>query len=104
MLLLRSQRLHDYALARAQQSASKSLSVPVRLQNFAIGFHGLNPELNLYGLVVSGATVIGAGAQPMPPLLQVERARIAVRIVSLLRRNWYVDEIAVHAISLWGKG
>jgi translocation and assembly module TamB len=95
-LLLRSQRLHEYALARAQQSASESLGVPVRLQNFVIGFHGLNPELNLYGLVVSGATVIGAGAQPMPPLLQVERARIAVQIVSLLRHSWYVDEIAVH--------
>lgn len=89
--LLQSQRLHDFLLARAQQSASESLGVTVELQNYALRFNGISPALDLYGLVVHGAAPYAD-----PPLLQVEQARVGVQVVSLLRQRWYLNEIAIH--------
>ncbi len=90
-VLLHSQRFHDYALAKARQSATESLGVPVELQNFALHFSGISPTLDLYGLVVHGAAPYAN-----PPLLQAEQARIGVRVVSLVSRKWYLSEITIH--------
>jgi translocation and assembly module TamB len=94
--LLRTQRFHDYLLTQVRQSASQALGVPVELQNYAVHFAQLNPSIDLYGLVVHGAAPFTAS----PPLLQVEHARIAVRVVSFLRKNWYLSEVTVdHAVA-----
>ena len=90
---LHSQRFHDYVLSQARRGASESLGVRVELQNFALHFSGLSPTVDLYGLVVHGAAPFTD-----PPLLQVEHARIGVRIVSLaslLRQKWYLSEITI---------
>jgi translocation and assembly module TamB len=91
--MLHNQRFHDYVLARARQSASESLGVAVELQNFALHFHGINPTLDLYGLVVHGAAPYAD-----PPLLQAEQARIRVSVVSLLQATWYLNEVALHHV------
>lgn len=87
-LLLRSNRFHDYILQTAQSKASDSLGVQVRLQNFAI--HYSNLSLDLYGITVQGAT-----PYTDPPLLQVEHITLGIRIVSVLHRQWYLDEVRV---------
>jgi len=89
--VLHSQRSHDYVLTKARQNATESLGVPVELQNYALRFSGISPTLDLYGLVVHGAPPYAS-----PPLLQAERARIGIRVVSLLSGKWYLDEITIH--------
>ncbi len=93
--LLHSQRFHDYVLSQARQSASESLGVAVELQNFGLHFSGISPTADLYGLLVHGAAPFAD-----PPLLQVEHARIGVRVVSLLAKKWYLSEITIdHAVA-----
>lgn len=96
--LLRSQSFHDYVLVQTRRAASESLGVAVELQNYGLHFSGLSPTVDLYGLVVHGAAPLTD-----PPVLQVEHARIGVRIVSLaslLRRKWYLSEITIdHAVA-----
>ncbi len=79
---------------RCGSSASEALGVPVELQNYALHFSGISPTVDLYGLVVHGAAPFSD-----PPLLQVEHARIGVRVVSLLRKKWYLSEFTIsHAV------
>jgi translocation and assembly module TamB len=93
--LLRSQRFHDYVLSTARRSASESLGVRVELQNYEVHFSGISPTADLYGLVVHGAAPFSD-----PPLLQVEHARIGVRVVSLLSKKWYLSEFTInHAVA-----
>jgi len=89
--LLHSRRFHNYVLIKARQSASESLGVPVELQNYALRFNGVSPTVDLYGVVIHGAAPYAN-----PPLLQAEQARIGVRVVSLLSKKWYLDEITIH--------
>jgi translocation and assembly module TamB len=89
-VLLRSQRFHNYVLTEVQKSASQALGVPVELQNYTVHFSGINPTADLYGLVVHGAAPFSN-----IPLLQVEHARIGVRVVSLLRQKWYLSEVVI---------
>jgi translocation and assembly module TamB len=89
--LLHSQRFHNYALMKARQSVGEALGVQVELQNYALHFSGISPTLDMYGLVVHGAAPYSD-----TPLLQVEHARIGVRIVSLLKQKWYLSEVTIH--------
>ncbi len=91
VVLLHSQRFHDYVLTEARSAASQSLGVPVELQDYALHFSGISPTVDLYGLVVHGAAPF-----TNPPLLQVEHVRIGVRVVSLLKKKWYFSEIAIN--------
>lgn len=90
-ILLNSPRFHDYVLTRVRQNASASLGVAVELQNFGLHFSGISPTLDIYGLVVHGTAPYAD-----PPLLQVERARVGVRVISLLHRSWYLSELTIH--------
>lgn len=87
-ILLNNQRFHNYLLRTAQAQVSASLGVQVQLQNFALNFSNLS--LDLYGI-----TVDGAAPYRNPPLLQVDHAEVSVRIVSILRRKWYLDNIRI---------
>jgi translocation and assembly module TamB len=86
--VVHSGRFHNYVLKTAQQRASDSLGVQVQLQNFAV--HLSNLSLDLYGV-----TVHGANPYPNPPLLQVAHAEVGLRIVSVLRRKWYLDSVII---------
>ena len=89
--LLHSQRFHDYLLARVRQTATQSLNVPVDVQNYALHFSGIGPTVDLYGIVIHGAEPFSD-----TPLLQVEHARIGVRVISFLSRSWYLSDVTVH--------
>lgn len=90
-VLLHSSRFHDYVLRTAQQKTTNSLNAPVTVQNYALNFNGISPTLDIYGLVVHGAA-----PYPDPPVLQVEHIRGTIRVVSVLRRTWYLEDIEVH--------
>lgn len=87
-VLLNSQRFHQYLLANLEGRASSSLGVRVKLENFALHLPTLS--VDLYGL-----TVDGAAPYQSPALLQVQHAQAGVRIVSLFRRQWYLDNFRI---------
>ena len=88
VILLNSSSFHRYLLGKVQSEASDSLGTRVTLQEFALHFSTLS--LDLYGV-----TVDGASPYSNPPLLQVEHAQASVRIFSILRKKWYLDNIRV---------
>ncbi len=90
VVLLHSRKFHDYILAVAQQKASASLGTQVTARDFALHFSGISPTLELYDAVVHGAPPYGN-----VPLLSVQHVQVAVKITSLLRRTWYLQEIRV---------
>lgn len=87
-VILNSTAFHNYVLKMVREQAQESLGVPVTLQNFALHFSTLS--VDLYGL-----TVAGAAPYSNPPLLQVRHAQAGVRIVSVLHRKWYLDNVQI---------
>jgi translocation and assembly module TamB len=88
VVLVRSQAFKNYLLEKIQRSASDSLGTSVRLQNFAFHFAPLSADLY-------GVTVRGTEPEPEPPLLTVDHIKIGVTIISLLRREWNLNDLAV---------
>jgi translocation and assembly module TamB len=87
-ILLNNTRFHNYVIRTAEQQARESLGVRVQLQNYALSLSNL--RLDVYGV-----TVDGASPYSNPPLLQVQHAEAKVRIISILHRKWYLDDIRV---------
>src|SRR5262249_30066670 len=85
---LHSERVHTYVLRTVQDKASESLNTRVTLQNYAL--HLSNLGLDLYGLTVDG-TGPGAGR----PLLQVDHLEVGVKVLSVLHRQWNLDNVLV---------
>ncbi len=83
-ILLNNARFHNYVIGTAEEQASKSLGVGVHLQNFALHFSTLSVD-------VYGITIDGASPYPNPPLLQTDHVRTDIRIVSILRKTWYLE-------------
>jgi translocation and assembly module TamB len=87
-LLVNSSRFHSYVIRTVQQEAGDALGVPVVLQNFSLHLGSLG--VDLYGLTVSGAN-----GHPNPPPLQVQHIQASVKIVSVIRRKWYLDNLRI---------
>ena len=87
-ILLNNPRFHQYLLRTAETKASESLGVRVQMENFTL--HLTTLSLDLYGV-----TVDGANPYPNPPLLQVDHIGAGVRVVSILRRAWYFDNLRI---------
>jgi translocation and assembly module TamB len=85
---LHSAAVHNYVLKTAKQKASQSLNTRVELQNYAL--HLSNLGVDLYGLTVYG---VGPGANA--PLLQVDHIGLGVRVISVLHRQWNLQDVAV---------
>ncbi|MCU1309021.1 MAG: hypothetical protein JWO20_146 [Candidatus Angelobacter sp.] len=88
VVVLRSNRFHGYILHTAEQKASEALGSKVQVQNFALNLSNLS--LDIYGV-----TVHGASPHPDPPVFQVDQVELGVRIVSVLHRKWYLDDVKV---------
>ena len=89
--LLHSNKFHAYVLRTAQQKITESLGSNVQVQNYTLSFNGISPTLDIYGLVVHGAD-----PYPNPPVLMVEHIRAGVQVVSLLKKQWYLNDAEVH--------
>ncbi len=86
--------VHRAILNFAQKEASKELGVRARLENFQIHWAPLG--LDLYGVSVDGA-----GLHPTPPLLEVNRVEVGVRIVSIFKREWYLSSLRIDHPVVW---
>ena len=86
--------VHRYLLGLAQRQASSTLGVQVKLQNFTL--HLSNLSLDLYGIRVAGA-----GPHSDPPLLQVSHVEVSLRIISIFRRQWYLNSLRIDRPVAW---
>jgi translocation and assembly module TamB len=87
-LFVNTSRFHSYVIAVVQKGASQKLGVSVVLENFALQLSTLS--VDLYGLTVSGAN-----PHPSPPLLQVQHIQTGIKIVSIVKRKWYLDNLRI---------
>jgi len=62
-VVFRTQRFHDYVLAKLQQQASEATGGQVRIQNFALRLSSLTADA--YGI-----TIRGSEPKSRPPLIQ----------------------------------
>ncbi len=93
-MLVNIDGVHRAIINFAERRASASLGVGVRLENFVL--HGSTLSLDLYGI-----TADGAGPYPNPPLLRVDHVRVGVRVVSILRRKWYLSDLHIDHPVVW---
>ena len=89
-VLLHNESFHQYVLRTAEQKAASALGSQVQARDFALHFHGISPSLDLYNVVVNGAN-----PYPTPPLLTVDHLHLGIRIVSLLSKTWYMDDVTI---------
>jgi translocation and assembly module TamB len=87
-VVLHSQRVHNYVLAKVESTASDSLQTRVHLEDFALHFSPL-------GLDLCGVTIHGADPYGNIPVLQLQHAHVGVRIVSFLQRKWYLSDVQI---------
>jgi translocation and assembly module TamB len=87
-VLVNNPQFHAFLIRKAEASATDSLGVRVRLENFALHFETLS--VDLYGLNIDGAN-----PYPNPPLLQIDHIEASVRVVSILHKAWYFDSLRI---------
>ena len=88
VLLLRSTAFHRYLMAKLVQQAGEATGARVELQDLAIHVKTLTADA--YGLVIHGTE--GPGERP---LLQVQHARVGVKIISIFHRKVNLSELIV---------
>ena len=89
-ILLHSDRFHAYLLRTTQQKASDAFGSQVEMRDFAFHWSDMSPTVDLYGVVVHGAS-----PYPDPPLLEADALHVGVTITSLLHKAWYVNDIRI---------
>jgi translocation and assembly module TamB len=88
--LLHNARFHRFVLHTAEQKASAALGTRVEARDYALRWSGISPAVDLYDVVVYGAAPYAT-----PPLFEADRIRLELRVVSILRRAWYLNEVRV---------
>ena len=89
-VLLHNESFHQYVLKNAEQQAAAALGSQVQARDFALHFNGISPSLDLYNVVVNGAN-----PYPTPPLLAADHLHLGIRIVSVLSKKWYLDDVTI---------
>jgi translocation and assembly module TamB len=87
-LLVRSQGFHRWLLGKIIEQASQSTGARVELENFDLHLRTLSAEI--YGLTVHGTEASGE-----KPLLEVRRATVGLKIISILDRKVNLSELLV---------
>jgi translocation and assembly module TamB len=86
--------VHNYVKNVVQKKAAAALNTPVQLQDFVL--HPLSGTLDLYGVVVQGATPpAGTVAAVSHPLLQVQHMHAGVSVSDLLHGTLSPTDITV---------
>ena len=90
-LLLHNQGFRQRLLQVAHQRILDATGLDLRLRDFSVHLAGLSPTVDMYDVVVDGATPYNA-----EPLLRVDRLSVGVTVVSLLHRNWYLNDVTIN--------
>jgi translocation and assembly module TamB len=88
LVLLRNQGLHGWVLAKIVQQASEATGAGVELDNFDVHLKTLTADI--YGLTIHGTEAAGE-----KPLLQIRKATVGLKIISILHRQVNLSELLV---------
>lgn len=87
-MLLRSARFHSFLLTKIARSASDSLGAQVTIRDFSFDLHNL--ALDAHGVIVQST-----GKHNEKPLMSVDALRVDMTVISLLRREWYLNDVEI---------
>jgi translocation and assembly module TamB len=87
-VLLRSQGFHRWVLAKIVQNASESTGARVELQNFDLHVKTLTAD-------ICGLTIHGTEAADQKPLLQIQKATVSLKVISILHREVNLSQLLV---------
>src|ERR1700746_826870 len=87
-VLLRSQGFHRWVLAKIVQNASESTGARVELQNFDLHVKTLTAD-------ICGLTIHGPEAADQKPLLQIQKASVSLKVISILHREVNLSQLLV---------
>ena len=88
--LLHHHAFRQYLIRIAHDKLSDSLGAELQVEDFGLHLSGLNPSIDMVNVTISGA-----GLYREPPLLRVDRLRVAVRIDSFVQHKWYFSNVQV---------
>jgi translocation and assembly module TamB len=88
--LLHNEAFRQYLLRIAHTKLSEVAGVDLRLRDFSVHWSGISPSVDMYDVVINGEA-----PYTNPPLLQVDHLAVGVQIVSLLSRQWYLQDIII---------
>jgi translocation and assembly module TamB len=94
MALMNTNWGHRHLLSFVERKASDALGVRVQLEN-------LTPHLTTLSADLYGIRISGAAPYANPPLLEVDHLALGVRVVSLLHRSWYLDNVQIDHPVAW---
>ena len=80
----------NWVLNMSEQKASAALNTQVRAQRFDLSWSGISPTVDLYGVSIAGAAPYSD-----PPILQVAHLHLAIRITSLIGREWNIQDLSL---------
>jgi len=90
-VLLRNESFHQNVLKKAEQQVATALGTQLQARDFVLHFHGISPSLDLFNVVVNGANPYAK-----PPLLTVDHIHLGIRIVSVLSKTWYLNDVTIN--------
>ncbi|HYG97718.1 MAG TPA: translocation/assembly module TamB domain-containing protein [Terriglobales bacterium] len=90
LVLLHNGSAHRKILQVAQEQASGAIGSDVKIRDYRLGFSGLSPKIDLQDVVINGAEPYST-----VPLLTADRLFASIKVTSLLRRTWYLEEVRV---------
>jgi translocation and assembly module TamB len=68
---------------------SRAVGAPVHIRDFSLEMSLITPSLNIDDIIVESAP------SSQSPLLQADRLKIGLQIVSMLKRKWYFSNITI---------
>lgn len=89
-VIIHTQWFSNKILTVAEQKGSEALGTRVHAERFHLSWSGISPTIDLYG-----ATIAGASPYTTPPILQVGHLHLAIRVTSLLKRQWNIQDLAL---------
>jgi translocation and assembly module TamB len=89
ILLLHNYSFRQRLLRIALPAVSRAVGADVRIRDFSLQLLPTTPSLNI------DALVIDSDAPSEPPLLEADHLDIGLQIVSIMKRNWYFNNVTI---------
>ena len=90
VFIFHNNSFRQYVLRAANARISDALGAEVHIRDFSLRLSRVTPTLELYDVVVNGAS-----PYQDPPLLQISRVAIGARIISIFHRKWYLADLVI---------
>jgi translocation and assembly module TamB len=86
--LLNNHAFRQYLIRKTHHQLSDALGAELQVKDFGVHLSGLNPSVDMNGVIISGAAPYNDR-----PLLRVDHLSAAVRIDSFMQRKWHFSDV-----------